>query len=156
VPHLPEIEKDKSSMYNSSIKAAPADEIWVANRDPPPPRRRLPQSIDSSAPAVTGAEILPRAQEAKDAYQSLDNRFQVGDQVRVKMAELFANQRKIVKQGLSKQLSVLWSPVVYTIQERRGSRVRHTHFILVNDQGDRIVDYRHRTRLFKADSLLHS
>jgi hypothetical protein len=72
------------------------------------------------------------------------------------MTELFANQRKIVKQGLSKQLSVFWSPVVYTIQERRGSRVWHTHFILVNDQGDRIMDYRHHTRLFKADSLLQA
>jgi hypothetical protein len=155
VPHLPEIEKAKNSMYNSSIKAAP-DEVWVANRNPPPSRRRLPRSIDSSAPSVTRAEILERAQEAKDAYQSLDNRFQVGDRVRVKMTELFSNQRKIVKQGSSKQLSVLWSPVVYTIQERRGSRVGHTHFIVVNDRGDRIMDYRHRTRLFKADSLLHA
>jgi transposase InsO family protein len=78
VPHLPEIEKAKNSMYNSSIKAAP-DEVWVADRDPPiSRRRRLPQSIDSSAPAFTRAEILlQRAQEAKNAYQSLDNRFKV-------------------------------------------------------------------------------
>jgi hypothetical protein len=33
----------------------------------------------------------------------------------VKMTELFANQRKIVKQGLSKQLAVLWSPVVVPV-----------------------------------------
>jgi hypothetical protein len=91
VPHLPEIEKAKNSMYNSSIKACP-DEVWVANREPPPSRRRLPQTIDSSAPAITRAEILQQAQEAKDAYQSLDNRFQVGDRVRVKMTELFAIQ----------------------------------------------------------------
>jgi hypothetical protein len=153
VPHLPEIEKAKNSKYNSSIKAAP-DEVWVADRNPPVSRRRLPQTIDASAPAVTRAEILQRAQEAKDAYQSINNRFQVGDRVRIKMTELFAHQRKVVKQGSSKQLAVLWSPVIYSIQERRGSRVGHTHFILVNDQGDRIMDYRRRTRLFKADSLL--
>jgi hypothetical protein len=51
-------------MYNSSIKAAP-DEVWVANRDPPIFRRRLPQSIDASAPAVTRAEIFNERKRPK-------------------------------------------------------------------------------------------
>jgi hypothetical protein len=54
--------------------------------------------------------------------------------VRVKMTELFAIQ------SWSRAWVNNYSPVVYTIQERRGSRVG-------------IMDYRHHTRLFKADSL---
>jgi hypothetical protein len=106
------------------------------------------------SPAVTRAEIVQANQQRLETYQNADD-FHAGDQVRVRMSELFSNVRKAIKAGLSKQIVVMFLPSVYKVERVIGMKggVGSRRYILQNANGDRIMSHDYKTRHFRADAL---
>lgn len=156
IDFLPDIEEAKNTSYNSTIKSIP-NAVWKPTHEKPSrhmlnfPKRLAKLSGDSVL--ITRAEILSRARKIKQKYEAADN-FQEGDLVRVSLSELFANQRKTIKSGNSKQLVVLYSPAVYRIDKVIGSKVGHNKYVLYNEHNIPLENPNGSTKYFKADSLL--
>lgn len=150
--HLSNIESAKNTTYNSTIRSIP-NQAWESeNRKQPV---RLSEQLEASSDGLDVARFnhVKNQQRAKAKYEHLDN-FEVGDRVRVAMSELFANQRKTIKDGNGKQLVVHYSPKIYEVASVTHSRVGHNLYTLRNPTSRDLLAVKGRGKTFKADKLM--
>lgn len=150
--HLADIESAKNTTYNSTIRSIP-NQAWEAvNRKQPV---RLSEQLMNSSDGLDIARFnhVKNQQKAKAKYEYLDN-FEVGDKVRVAMTELFANQRKTIKDGNGKQLVVHYSPKIYEVASVTHSRVGHNLYTLRNPTTGDLLSVKGGGKTFKADKLM--
>jgi transposase InsO family protein len=160
-PFLQNIAQAKNASWNRSIKSAPVH-VYIPERptvEDDSRARREGRVIPGIAPgypspAVTRAEIVQANQQRLENYQNADD-FHAGDQVRVRMSELFSNVRRVIKAGNSKQIVVMFTPTMYRVERVIGVKggVGSRRYILQNANGDRIMSHDFKTRHFRADAL---
>jgi hypothetical protein len=134
------IEDNKNRTYNSTIKATP-DEVWSADKISPI-NRHLPDTLinKTNKKLVAKTNVLRLAEKQIEQFQEDDN-FQVGDSVRVKMSSIFSGVRRLVKQNLTKQIVITYSPEVFYVKRVIKPRTRtlaRQRYIVENSQGQQI------------------
>ena len=135
---LKAIEDNKNHTYNSTIKTTP-DEIWSPDKEAPVLHDRLPYTfIDkTNKKLVAKANVLRIAKKQIAKFQEEDN-FQVGDKVRIKMSSIFSGVRRLVKQNLTKQIVITYTPEVFRVKQviipRRRTLARR-RYVVENSQG---------------------
>jgi hypothetical protein len=136
--NLKAIEDNKNHTYNSTIKTTP-DEIWSPDKEAPVLNDRLPDTfIDkTNKKLVAKANVLRIAKKQIAKFQEEDN-FQVGDKVRVKMSSIFSGVRRLVKQNLTKQIVITYSPEIFRVKQviipRRRTLARK-RYVVENSRG---------------------
>jgi hypothetical protein len=161
-PFLQDIALAKNASWNRSIKAAPVH-VYIPERPSVDAESRVQRegrifpgiAPSYPTPAVTSQAILEANQQRLANYQDGDD-YHAGDQVRIRMSELFSNIRKAIKAGNSEQIVVTYyTPTIYTVERVISVRggVAARRYILQNASGDRIMTYDYKTRHFRADAL---
>jgi hypothetical protein len=146
--YLPEIEDMKNNTFHSLLKATP-NEIWSANKDV----IRLRQ-LDKKS--VAKANHLRHVKKQIKKFKDEDT-FEVGDYVRVRMATLFSNIRKVIKSGNSKQIVVEYSPLIFQIAKviiPRNNTLSRKRYILENEHGRHIMSQKGNIKHFYSSDLL--
>ena len=86
---------------------------------------------------VAKANVLRIAKKQIAKFQEEDN-FQVGDSVRVKMSSIFSGVRRLVKQNLTEQIVITYSPEVFHVKQviipRRRTLARR-RYVVENSRG---------------------
>ena len=86
---------------------------------------------------VSKANVLRIAKKQIAKFQEEDN-FQVGDSVRVKMSSIFSGVRRLVKQNLTEQIVITYSPEVFHVKQviipRRRTLARR-YYVVENSRG---------------------
>lgn len=123
VGFLKDIEKNRNSTYNSTIKNAP-DNVWTPDKEV-----LEDEVIDENTPQdtinklVAQQTVKDRFQAKKDKYENVYDNFQVFDLVRIRMATVFTNIRKMIKQTKSdKLIAVKYTPKLFVIVKRTQPR----------------------------------
>ena len=146
--YLPEIEDMKNNTFHSLLKATP-NEIWSANKD----EIRLRQLDKKSVAKVNHLRHVK-----KQIKKFIDeDTFEVGDYVRVRMATLFSNIRKVIKSGNSKQIVVEYSPLIFQIAKviiPRNNTLSRKRYILENEHGRYIMSQKGNIKHFYSSDLL--
>lgn len=150
--HLSDIESAKNTTYNSTIRSIP-NQAWKSENLKRPVRLSEQLMNSSDGQDIARYHHVKNQQRAKAKYEHLDN-FEVGDRVRVAMSELFANQRKTIKDGNGKQLVVHYSPKIYEVASVTHSRVGHNLYTLRNPTSRDLLAVKGRGKTFKADKLM--
>ena len=151
---LHDVEQSKNSTFNSSIKAT-ADDVWSPNKEPVNPRNLPPTMTTDNKPAIAKQHALTRAMKQIQRFEHEDN-YQVGKYVRLKMSSIFNNVRKLIKDNMTKQIVVTYSPVVYQIKTvivpRRGLLERK-RYVLERANGDVVRSAKGKQKDFYASEL---
>jgi hypothetical protein len=154
--NLKAIEDNKNQTYNSNIKATP-NEVWSPNKEAPVLNRDLPNILidKTNKKLVAKANILRIAKKQIEKFQQDDN-FDVGNKVRIKMSSIFSGVRRIVKQNLTKQLVITYTPetfrVIRVIIPRRRTLARR-RYVVENSQGRPIYKPNGGIKQFFASEL---
>lgn len=136
--NLKAIEDNKNHTYNSTIKATP-DEIWSPDKEAPNIERNIPLHLlnKENKKLIAKANVLRIAKKQIEKFQEEDN-FQVGDKVRVKMSSIFSGVRRLVKQNLTKQIVITYTPEVFRVKQviipRRRTLARR-RYVVENSRG---------------------
>lgn len=120
--YLNDIENNRNTTYNSSIKNAP-NNIWTSTKE------LIDTNIDENTDATTISKIkaqqsvINRFLNKKERYEDLFDNFEVGDIVRIKMSAVFTNIRKMIKQKQTdKLIAVKFTPKLFVIATRTNPR----------------------------------
>lgn len=120
--YLNDIETNRNDTYNSSIKNSP-DKIWTATKD------LINPEINEATDALTINKIIAqqnikdRFLAKKEKYDNVFDNFDVGDMVRIKMATVFSNIRKMIKQKQTdKLIAVKYTPKLFVIATKTNPR----------------------------------
>lgn len=109
---LKEVEDAKNTTYHSSIKTTPKT-VWDAkdaNDVPVYEDRVTKRNINQQ----TLNNLETRAEKLISKFEETE--FEKGDVVRVLMSVVFSDVRKLIKQGLSKQLVIWYVPRLFKIR----------------------------------------
>lgn len=150
------IEDNKNHTYNSTIKASP-NEIWSPDKEAPRLYERLPDTfIDkTNKKLVAKANVLRIARKQLAKFQEEDN-FQVGDKVRVKMSSIFSGVRRLVKQNLTKQIVITYTPEVFRVKQviiPRKRTLARRRYVVENEDGRPIYKPNGGVKHFFASEL---
>ena len=108
---LDQVEEHRNNAYNNYIKTHP-NEIWSSDKNKIEIYKgRKPTPKDNAR-----KELVKRAMRTIEKYKQNDN-YKVGDKVRIKMSAIFNNVRKLLKQKLTKQIVVSYTPSIFTINK---------------------------------------
>lgn len=120
--YLNDIENNRNTTYNSSIKNAPKN-VWT------PTKELIDINIDENTNPTTinkikaQQNIINRFTAKKERYDDLFDNFEVGDIVRIKMATIFTNIRKMIKQKQTdKLIAVKFTPKLFVIATKTNPR----------------------------------
>jgi hypothetical protein len=106
-------------------------------------------------PAIAKQHALTRDMKQIQRFEHEDN-YQVGEYVRLKMSSIFNNVRKLIKDNMTKQIVVTYSPVVYQIKTvivpRRGLLERK-RYVLEKANGDVVRSAKGKQKDFYASEL---
>jgi hypothetical protein len=120
--YLDDIETNRNTTFNNSVKNAP-NNIWT------PTKELIDPNIDANTPATTINKI--KAQQnvinkfiaKKERYDDIFDNFDVGDMVRIKMASVFTNIRKMIKQKQTdKLIAIKYTPKIFIIVTKTNPR----------------------------------
>ncbi len=134
---LPEVEDNKNSSYNSSIKDIPQN-VWTSekNKNQPDYVENDDGEIINNPKIKSKVNLALRAMKLIDKYKEHDN-FKVGDKVRVKMSAMYSGVRKLIKEGKSKQIVVTYTPIIYSVSKvfspTKGILERKQYVLETND-----------------------
>jgi hypothetical protein len=119
---LDSIETNRNNTYNSSIKNTP-NNIWTQTKEVIDP------NINENTNAVTinkikaQQNVVERFTRKKERYTDVYDNFDVGDIVRIKMATVFTNIRKMIKQTKTdKLIAVKYTPKLFVIATKTNPR----------------------------------
>ena len=149
---LNKIEDNKNHTYNSTVKNAP-NEIWTPDKEEIP--RVLPEILANNPKLKAKLSLVKKAIEKIKKFKEEDN-FKVGDIVRVKMSTIFANVRKLVKDGNTKQIVVNYTPELFIVRKvivPRNKILERKRYVLENADG-KVLSKNNTTLQFYASELL--
>ena len=109
-------------------------------------------------PIVAQNHALTRAIKQIQRFENEDN-YQVGQMVRLKMSSIFNNVRKLVKDNMTKQIVVTYSPVLYKIQKLitpRNGLLERKRYVLEKENGDVVTSAKGKQKDFYASELEHA
>jgi len=154
---LEDVETNKNTTYNSSIKASP-NEVWSANKDPVNPHNLPPFLTKDNKKVVAKQHALTRAMYQIQKFEKEDD-YKVGDYVRLKMSSIFSNIRKLIKSNESKQIVVSYSPNVYQITKvitPRNGLLERKRYVLQKPDGNVVRTAKGAQKSFYASELQHA
>ena len=162
IDFLEDIEDNINNTYSDSIKTSP-NEIWT-------PDKELIKDKIKNHPASElhnpGQYKQMKAQEnLTNIFQNKINKFknfddfEVGDRVRIKMSSIFVNVRKLIKEGLSKQIVVTYTPETFYIKKvlrSYKSPLERKRYTITNDK-DQILNVgdNQNIKYFYGTELMH-
>lgn len=149
---LDKVEENKNSTFNSTVKNAP-NEIWTADKEEIP--RVLPATLANNPKLKARLSLVKKAIQKIKKFKEEDN-FQVGDIVRVKMSSIFANVRKLVKDGNTKQIAVNYTPELFIVRKvivPRNRILERKRYVLENADG-KVLSKNNTAQQFYASELL--
>lgn len=147
--HLREIEDNKNNTYHSFVKATP-NEVWSADKNP----IRLRQRFNKKT--IARSNHLRHVENQIKKFRDQDT-FEVGDYVRVRMATLFSNIRKVIKEGNSKQIVVEYTPLIFQIKKviiPHNNLISRKRYVLQNENEREIVTVKGGIKHFYSSDLL--
>jgi len=110
---------------------------------------------EGSAQESAAGRVLERARKQIATYKVMDA-YKVGDRVRVKMSALFSNVRRLIKEKVSKQIVVHFSPVIFRVDKvyRPVGTLERKKYKLVNEAtGNYLAKPDGSVKLFFASEL---
>ncbi len=131
---LPTIEENRNSSFISTVKGIP-DQIWVANKERLALRNLPPTVIRDNPRLLARVSVVKKALKEIRKFRDQDN-YELGEVVRVKMASIFANVRRLVKQGRGKELVITYTPDTFSIRRvivPKGVLERKRYILLNSD-----------------------
>jgi hypothetical protein len=149
--YLDDIETNRNNTYNSSIKNSP-DKIWTATKE------LIDPNIDENTNALTINKIIAQqniknnflAKKAK--YDDVFDSFEVGDMVRIKMATVFSNIRKMIKQKQTdKLIAIKYTPKLFVIATKtnpRAETLERRRYTLTDLNGDYVRTAKGNIKIF--------
>jgi transposase InsO family protein len=114
---LPNYLEARNTTKHTRIKFTPA-QVWTATREPLATRRNIPSYGND---ILTQKQIQQRVKQrtVSNAKKTLekynDEKFTVGDRVRIKLAAIDTRVRKEIKAGNEKLITVKYTPEVYDV-----------------------------------------
>jgi hypothetical protein len=149
---LNKIEDNKNHAFNSTVKNTP-NEIWTPDKEEV---RNLPEVFTRNNPKLKAKlSLVKKAIEKIKKFKEEDN-FKVGDIVRIKMSSIFANVRKLVKDGNTKQIVVNYTPELFIVRKvivPRNKILERKRYVLENADG-KVLSKNKTTQQFYASELL--
>jgi len=147
---LDQVEEHRNNGYNNYIKTHP-NEIWSPDKNKIelyPGRKQTPKD-------KARRELVKRAMRTIEKYKQNDN-YKVGDKVRVKMSAIFNNVRKLLKQKLTKQIVVSYSPSIFTINKvvKKAGVLERNKYLIENENGELVTKADGKKKYFYASDLL--
>ena len=139
IDHLRDFENNRNSTYNPAIKATP-DQLWEPNKDKVEMVRILPNKYYESIndrKKIARAEAVRRTKRIIQKFRDQD-KYEVGDLVRVKMSTIFSGIRQLIKSGNSKQIVVEYTPDTFVIDKviyPRNLQISRHRYVLRNADG---------------------
>ena len=120
IDFLEDIEDNINSTYSGSIKTAPND-IWTSDKGLIKDKIKNHPASELHNPGqykqLKSQENLINIFNQKiEKFKNTDD-FKIGDRVRIKMSSIFVNVRKLIKEGLSKQIVVTYTPEIFYIKK---------------------------------------
>ena len=152
------IETIINQTYNSGIKSSP-DKVWTDDKTKRKFTKRLiAKSIIKDDPKELARYTLyKKALYKSKKYNELDD-LEVGDNVRVSMAAIFSQARKMIKEGNEKLLVVKYTPEIFTIKNVRkfikGRIISRKYALEYN--GNTLLRPDGQTKYFNYDDLILS
>lgn len=147
---LDQVEEHRNNGYNNYIKTHP-NEIWSSDKNKIelyPGRKPTPKD-------KARRELVKRAMRTIEKYKQNDN-YKVGDKVRVKMSAIFNNVRKLLKQKLTKQIVVSYTPSIFTINKvvKKDGLLERNKYLIENENGELVTKANGKKKYFYASDLL--
>lgn len=148
---LDKIAENKNGTFNSSVKNTP-DTIWTPTKE----EVSASKGPTASAPLKARRAILQKIKRQIARFQEEDD-FEVGEPVRVKMSSIFANVRRLVKEGNTKQIVITYTPELFLINRviiPRNRLLERRRYTLENADGQ-LLTKNGSVQQFYASELLH-
>ena len=126
INHLDDYCHNRNNTRHGRLRATPS-EIWTPTRSPipRPEGRQIPLAPDAALSKDQLQRVVlkkTREHTEKIVARFEDQKFEVDDRVRIKLAAIDTRVRKEIKQGNSKLLPVRYTPEVYRIMQVYQSR----------------------------------
>lgn len=147
---LDKVQDNKNQTYNQSVKGKP-DDIWTPTYELTT-KGVLP---DRDFKFKARKSLLDKAEAKIKKFKEEDN-LQEGELVRVKMSSIFANIRRLVKEGNTKQIIVTYTPEIFIVSKVvkvRNNLLERNKYVLENADG-KILKKNGVTQMFYASELL--
>jgi transposase InsO family protein len=144
---LDKVEMNKNETFNSSVGNAPVN-IWSADKNE---GRLLPNDPKFNAKK----SLIQKAMKKIAKFREEDN-LEKNQIVRVKMSSIFANVRKLVKAGQTKQIVITYSTELFRIKsvvKPRNKWLERNRYVLKNADG-KVLTKNGVAQLFYASELL--
>jgi hypothetical protein len=147
---LDQVEEHRNNAYNNYIKTHP-NEIWSSDKNKIEIYKgRKPTPKDNAR-----KELVKRAMRTIEKYKQNDN-YKVGDKIRIKMSAIFNNVRKLLKQKLTKQIVVSYTPSIFTINKvvKKDGLLERNKYLIENENGELVTKANGKKKYFYASDLL--
>lgn len=160
IDNLQQIENIRNATYTTAINNIP-DKIWN-NSKAPITERNIPihykTDNDKTRQLLASQTVLKNVKKQIEEYK--DEELEVGDRVRIRMDALSNNIKKLVKAGNTKQIVVVYSPVVFKILRKitpKNGLLERSRYVCGTTDGTRMLVNKEtgtQPRQFYANSLL--
>lgn len=145
VDFIDDIEDNINNTYSNSIKATP-NEIWTEDKELLKDKIKNHSSTFINDPKkykqVQSQETLTNIFKNQiQKFKNIDD-FEVGQPIRIKMSSIFANVRKLVKDKLTKQIIITYTPEIFYIHKvlrSNKSPLERKRYVIANDK-DQILN----------------
>jgi hypothetical protein len=138
IDQLRRVENLKNDTYTSGIDNIPS-KIW--NNKNEPIRFEVGQSTDEQMRQLLAKQTILKNVK-KQIKEFKDDELDVGDKVRVRMDQISNNIRSLVKDGKTKQVVVVWSPVIFKILKKivpRKGMLERSRYVVGSVDGTRML-----------------
>jgi hypothetical protein len=138
IDNLRRVENLKNDTFTSGIDNIPS-KIW--NNKNEPIRFEVGQSTDEQMRQLLAKQtILKNVKKQRKEFK--DDELDVGGKVRVRMDQISNNIRSLVKDGKTKQVVVVWSPVIFKILKKivpRKGMLERSRYVVGSVDGSRML-----------------
>lgn len=149
---LDKVEDNKNNTFNSTVKHTPK-EIWTPDKEEIP---TLPEVFQRNNPKLKAKiSLVKKAIQKIKKFKEEDN-LKVGDFVRIKMSSIFANVRRLVKEGNTKQIVVTYTPEIFIVRKvvaPRNKLLERKKYVIENADG-KPLSKNGTTQMYYASELL--
>ena len=138
IDQLRRVENLKKDTYTSGIENIPS-KIW--NNKNEPIRFEVGQSTDEQMRQLLAKQTILKNVK-KQIKEFKDDELDVGDKVRVRMDQISNNIRSLVKDGKTKQVVIVWSPVIFKILKKivpRKGMLERSRYVVGSVDGSRML-----------------
>ena len=160
IDNLQQIENIRNATFTTAINNIP-EKIWN-NSKAPITERNIPihykTDDDKTRQLFASQTVLKNVKKQIEEYK--DEELEVGDRVRIRMDALSNNIKKLVKAGNTKQIVVVYSPVVFKILRKitpKNGLLERSRYVCGTTDGTRMLVNKEsgtQPRQFYANSLL--